>query len=106
MRETDIEGYLREQVELNGGMCEKHVSPGRRGVPDRICSWRFGFKDWVETKRPTKGAEPHQKRDHKRRNELGSSVFIINSKDLVHDYIAFCIARDSRAIKRFVGIIA
>lgn len=96
MRESTVESYLREQVELYGGICEKHVSPGKRGVPDRIILWPRGDTDWVETKRPKKGAEAHQARDHERRRTLGHRVFVINTLEQVATYIEMCRQRMMR----------
>lgn len=87
MRESEIEKYLVEQVELYGGICEKHVSPGRRGVRDRVCLWPHGFTDWVELKKPGEKPEPHQERDHARLRRLGHRVFVIDSKTAVDVYV-------------------
>ena len=37
MKESTVERNIRRQVEGLGGVAWKWVSPGRRGVPDRIC---------------------------------------------------------------------
>ncbi len=87
MRERDVESHLRTQVRLLGGECEKFVSPGKRGVPDRIVSWPGGVLDFVELKRPKKGAEDHQARDHKRRRAMGFRVFLIDTIAKVDAYI-------------------
>lgn len=39
MRESTVETHLTEGVEALGGTCEKHTSPGLRGVPDRLIAW-------------------------------------------------------------------
>jgi hypothetical protein len=36
MIESKIEKYLFEEIKKLGGMCLKWVSPGNKGVPDRI----------------------------------------------------------------------
>ncbi len=88
MRESVVETYLREQVEALGGICEKHVSPGRRGVPDRIVTLPYGLGPYfVETKAPGKTAEPHQVRDHVRRAKLGHPVRLLDTKEKVDDQI-------------------
>lgn len=95
MREKKVETYLVEQVEAAGGLCEKHVSPGRRGVPDRLATWPValgwnydrGFVDLVETKRPGGEARDEQVRDHKRRAARGVPVYLIDTKAKVDEYV-------------------
>jgi hypothetical protein len=99
VRETTVEKYLREQVEARGGLCEKFVSPGRRGVPDRLVTWPegysddndtlffYGFMDLVETKAPNGRLRGSQVRDHKRRRLLGIIVFVASTKEQVDEYI-------------------
>lgn len=55
MKESKIEQALVEGVEALGGLCLKFTSPGRRGVPDRICVLPHGRVYWVELKRPKGG---------------------------------------------------
>lgn len=94
MRESTIENYLVKQVKANGGEAEKFVSPGKRGVPDRIVSWPFGYKDWVECKAPEGRLRRDQKRDHTRRAKLGHRVWVLWSKRDVDQYIQSCRLRD------------
>lgn len=96
MRESTIEKYLVEQVELYGGLCEKHVSPGRRGVRDRVCLWPYGYTDWVETKAPGEKPEPHQERDHARLRRLGHRVYVIDTKTGVDIYVKMARQRMER----------
>lgn len=87
MRERDIEAYFVKRVKEAGGLQRKFVSPGVRGVPDRIVGFpiqRFAF---VELKRPKKDAEPHQAREHKRWRELGFVVFVLPTKEAVDVFI-------------------
>lgn len=48
--ERDVERYLIKECEKRGWLCWKFVSPGRRGVPDRIVI-RPGGVAFVEVKR-------------------------------------------------------
>lgn len=89
MRESKIEKLLREGVEAAGGMCEKFVSPGKRGVPDRIVTWR-GEVHFVELKKPGETPEPHQLRDHARRREFKQKVFVLDSEEAVDWYLRNC----------------
>ena len=88
--EVSVEEYLVEQTELHGAICEKHVSPGRKGPPDRIIMWDHGVLHFVETKAPDGVLKPWQKRDHKRRVARGFFVEIIWRKSQVDSYVAMC----------------
>lgn len=100
MRESTIESYLVEQCELYGATCEKFKSPGRKNVPDRLCTWPGQrFTEWgearqhpadvdmVELKAPGKEPNDGQLRDHKRRRQMGQRVFVIDTKTGVDMYI-------------------
>lgn len=93
-----VEGYLRRQVKKAGGMCEKHISPGKNNVPDDLVTWgpgsvRYGdrvtcgFMDLVETKATGKKPRRGQLRDHKRRKALGIHVFVLDTEPKVDAYI-------------------
>ena len=89
MRERDVERYFIKRVKEAGGLQRKFKSPGFSGVPDRICGFpgaRFAF---VELKRPTKGAEEHQKREHARWREMGFLVFVLDTKEAVDVFIDY-----------------
>lgn len=75
MRESDIERYLRKQVEANGGKCWKWVSPGRRGVPDRIVIMPGGVIAFVELKAPGKTERPDQVYTQALMRNLGCIVY-------------------------------
>lgn len=87
MREREIEQYFIRRVREAGGLQRKFVSPGHVGVPDRITGFpiqRFAF---VELKRPKKGAEDHQAREHEKWREIGFVVFVLNTKEAVDVFI-------------------
>lgn len=86
MKESVIESYLRQEVERRGGICEKHVSPGRRSVPDRLVTW-MGVMDLVETKAPGKTARADQQRDHDARWALRINVWLLDTTAKVDAYI-------------------
>jgi hypothetical protein len=50
--EVDIERYFCRQVKARGGYAFKWVSPGQRGVPDRIVLLPGGKVWFVELKAP------------------------------------------------------
>lgn len=89
MREKVVEKYLREEIEKLGGTCEKFVSPGKRGVPDRIITMPGGVIEFVELKAPKKPTlRAAQARDHARRRAMGCTVTVIRTKTQVDEYVA------------------
>ena len=88
MRERNVEGHLRVRVAETGGICRKLQWIGRRGAPDDFCGWpstqRFGL---VETKRPKKGAEAHQAREHARLRACGVRVDVLDTIEAVDKYV-------------------
>jgi hypothetical protein len=86
MLEKKIEQALLERVKTLNGTCEKFVSPGRRGVPDRIVTLPGGRIIFVELKSPTGRLSPSQIRDHERRIQMGCDVRVINN---IEDINAF-----------------
>ena len=86
MRERDIEAYFVKRVKEAGGLQRKFVSPGVRGVPDRIAILK-GAVHFVEFKAPGKSLRADQMREHDRLREQGASVFTIDSKEGVDFFI-------------------
>lgn len=87
MRESTVENYLVNEVKRLGGMCEKFVSPGKVGPPDRLVTWHKGVMHLIELKAPAGALSPAQLRDHKRRRELGVRVFVLRTKNDVCNYL-------------------
>ena len=58
MRENRVEEALRKKVIAAGGLCLKFVSPGQRGVPDRLCIMPHGVVAFAELKAPGKHIDP------------------------------------------------
>ena len=52
MLEKDIEQKYCKEVKKKGGICIKLVSPGNRGVPDRIALYPGGIVEFIEFKKP------------------------------------------------------
>lgn len=82
MRERDIEQYFIRRVREAGGLQRKFVSPGHRGVPDRILvlSGRICF---VELKAPGKDLRPDQVREHLKLKSAGANVWTASTKEAV-----------------------
>ena len=86
MLEKKIEQALLSRVTALHGTCEKFVSPGRRGVPDRLVTLPGGRIIFVELKSPSGRWSPSQIRDHERRIQMGCEVRVINN---IEDINAF-----------------
>lgn len=81
-RESSIEKNLVKQVKAAGGHAYKFVSPGRRGVPDRLVILPGGRVVFVECKAPGQKPRPEQEREHKRLQALGVKVVVLDSKNM------------------------
>ena len=78
MLEKELERKLRYYVETGlGGRCMKWVSPGNRGVPDRIVLLPGGRVAFVEMKRPGGRTDPLQEYWHNQLRSLGYPVYVI-----------------------------
>ena len=60
MREAAIEAYLTSKVQALGWLSYKFVSPGTRGVPDRILISPTGRVMFIEVKREDGIVSPSQ----------------------------------------------
>jgi hypothetical protein len=87
VRESDIEEYLRVQVKAAGGRAYKWVSPGNRGVPDRIISFPGNRVIFVELKAPGKKPTPAQSLQARRLSGNGHAVLLVDSKARVDEFI-------------------
>ena len=87
MLESTIEGYLRDEIKKLGGKAFKWVSPGTRGVPDRIVVLPGGRIFFIELKAPGKKSTLLQTRVQDKLRQLGCIVLVIDSKDRVKDFI-------------------
>jgi len=92
--ETDVENYFKWKVCLHGGLTEKHVSPGRRGPPDQIVTWRrrpYPMSHRVELKAPGGKIKPWQARYHAMLSIYGVDVFVIHTREQVDAYIKWAL---------------
>jgi len=76
MREREVEERFVAWVKAQGGVAYKFVSPGHKGVPDRICFLPGGVLMLAELKAPGKKLRPDQKREHKVLEDLGFHVHV------------------------------
>lgn len=81
MQEKEIEKRFKRAIEKKGGLCFKWVSPGTRGVPDRIVLLPGGKMYLVEMKRPGGVCSPVQKLLHKKIEALGTRVYVVASDE-------------------------
>jgi len=86
MREREIEQYFIRRVREAGGLQRKFVSPGHKGVPDRIAVFQ-GDVFFVELKAPGEPLREDQAREHVKLRNAGCEVFVIDSKEAVDYFI-------------------
>ncbi len=86
MKESRIERELTRRIEAIGGSCFKWVSPGNRGVPDRIVIYQSEVI-LVELKRPGEKLRPLQEYQRRKFSELGVVVEVIDSMEGVDEFV-------------------
>lgn len=101
--EAAVESHLERQMKRIGGRAYK-FPPAVKGSPDRIVVFPFGPIYFVELKRKGKKPEPAQVLWHQRALEMGHVVHVIDSREMVDDFIAWVMNRrgdgiDSRHIE-------
>lgn len=84
MLESKLEQKLVIHIKKLGGIAYKFSSPNRRAVPDRLCVMPNGRLFFVEIKAPTKQPTPLQKHEHKLLQDLGHSVFVVDSEESIN----------------------
>ena len=87
MRESTIEQRLVRGVEGRGGLCYKFVSPGNKGVPDRIVITPDGRTEYVELKSPTGRLSPMQRFQRDELKARNVTVHVLNSVDRVEEFL-------------------
>lgn len=88
MRESTIEKRFASEVNKHGGKALKFVSPGNRGVPDRIAILPDGRTVYVELKAPGKPLSPLQAKWAATLRGLGHTVYKIDSYADIDQFIA------------------
>lgn len=78
MRESQIEKYLKKEVDKLGFLIRKAQWIGVNGCPDRlIMSPKLTV--WVELKAPDKKPRPRQEREHADMRKNGQLIEVIDS---------------------------
>lgn len=85
--EAKVEAYLVKRCRELSWLCEKYTSPNKRAVPDRIIFMPFNRVVFVELKAPEKKPTKLQEYDHKKRREMGFTVYVCDSKEAVDKMI-------------------
>ncbi|PYI57038.1 VRR-NUC domain-containing protein [Paenibacillus flagellatus] len=88
MRESKLERRLVREVERIGGLAPKWVSPGNRGVPDRLVILPGGRTIYVEMKAPGKPLEPLQVKWAQKLRKLGHHHYKIDSDEDIDRFVA------------------
>lgn len=91
--ERDVERYLVKECEKRGWLCWKFVSPGRRGVPDRIVI-RPGSVAFVEVKRKGGRISPLQIRRIEELIRLLIPARVVETKGEIDEMIREWESRD------------
>jgi len=86
MREREIEAYFVKRVKEAGGLQRKFVSPGHRGVPDRIVVYG-GEVYFVELKGSAGLIRADQSREHTKLEAAGADVWVLRSLSQVDLFI-------------------
>ena len=87
MLEREIENYLNENIKKLGGRAYKFVSPGNRGVPDRMILLPGGRIIFVELKTKDRYPTKLQRAQIKRMRDLGADVRVIRGMDAAKDFL-------------------
>ena len=87
MRESEIEARLVKLVRGGGGLCYKFVSPGNRGVPDRIVITPDGRVFFVELKSQTGRRSELQKFQKSELEKRNVTFRVLNSVAAVQEFV-------------------
>jgi hypothetical protein len=88
MREAYLERKFVNAVKLIGGKAVKFVSPGNRGVSDRLVILPRGRTVYVETKAPGEPLAPLQQKWAEDLRKMGHKVYKIDSLADIDRFIA------------------
>jgi len=83
MLEKTIEYKLKSAVKNMGGIAFKFTAPGINGVPDRLVLLPCGKLAFIELKAPGKDMRPLQVKIKRQLEQLGFSVYCIDSAEQI-----------------------
>jgi len=83
MLEKTIEYKLKSAVKNMGGIAFKFTAPGINGVPDRLVLLPCGKLAFIELKAPGKDMRPLQVKRKRQLEQLGFSVYCIDSAEQI-----------------------
>ena len=81
MKESKVEKEVCDYAAARGFLVYKFVSPGRRGVPDRILIDCHGRPFFIEFKKAGEKPRPDQVREIKAIRANGGLVFVVDNID-------------------------
>lgn len=84
--ESSIERDACDYAKKQGWMVFKFVSPGRRGVPDRLFI-RDGRHLFIEFKRPDGEARQQQRKRHSDMRAHGAEVYVVDNLKEAYDIL-------------------
>ena len=87
MREVVVEQRLVKGIKAQGGMCLKFISPGLRGVPDRIVVLPWNRIMFVETKAPTGQLSKFQEWVKRELQKRGVFVEVLYTVEAVDEFL-------------------
>lgn len=87
MAEKHVEAYAKRKIEALGGMCMKFVSPGRKGVPDRLIVSMSGLVYFLELKWGKNGTSAAQDKFYKDMQLRGITVYYAKTKQEIDEFI-------------------
>lgn len=85
--EKYLERKLCAEVKKLGGIAYKFVSPGRRGVPDRMVALPHSQTVFVELKSEGKKPTPLQEIEIKRLEDLDFCVYVVDSYESLQELL-------------------
>ena len=94
--EREIEAYMGRELRAMGCLWYKFVSPGARGVPDRILILPDGKILFVELKAENGYLDPLQVRQIERLKSWGQQVRVIRGMDGAQKFVAGLVGRYGR----------
>lgn len=93
MKESQLEQYLKREVDKLGGLSFKWVSPSLRGVPDRIVILPNGSVEFVELKTETGRLSKLQEYIISQLRNHNCNVHVLYGKGDIDEFLKYCIKK-------------